>query len=39
MTPIHIVATIDRMDKCENYCGKLIFKRVSLVPEAYYWFK
>ena len=39
MTPLHIVGTIDRMDRCNFYCSKLVFKRLSLVPEAYHWYK
>ena len=39
MTSIHVVGTIDRMDRCDIYGGKLVFQRLSLVPEAYYWFK
>ena len=39
LTPIHIVGTIDRMCRSDIYFGKLVFKRLSLVPEAYYWFK
>ena len=39
MTPLHIVGTIDRMDRCNICCEKLVFKRLSLVPEAYYWYK
>ena len=26
VTPICIVGTIDRMDRCDIYCGKLVFK-------------
>ena len=37
MTPLHIVGTIDRVNRCDGYCDKLVFKRLSLVPEAYYW--
>ena len=36
VTPIQMVGTIDRMDRCDIQCGKLVFKRLSLVPEAYY---
>ena len=39
MTPLHIVGTIDRVNRCDGYCDKLVFKRLSLVPEAYYWHK
>ena len=38
VTPLHIVDTFARMDRCDIYCGKLVFKRLSLVPEAYYWY-
>ena len=38
MTP-HIVGTIDRMDRCDICCGKLVFKRLSLVPEVCYWYE
>ena len=37
MTPLQIVGTMDRMDWCDIYYGKLVSKRMSLVPEAYYW--
>ena len=36
MTPLHIVGTIDRMDGSDIYCDKLVFKRLSLLPKAYY---
>ena len=39
MTPLQIVGTMDRMDRCDIYYGKLVSKRMSLVPEAYYWYK
>ena len=39
VTPLHMVGTIDRKDRCDICCGKLAFKRMSLVPEAYYWYK
>ena len=39
MTPLQIVGTMDRMDWCDIYYGKLVSKRMSLVPEAYYWYK
>ena len=29
MTPIHVVGTIDRIDWCDIYCGKLVFQRLS----------
>ena len=32
VTPLHIIGTTDRMDRCDIYCGKP-------VPEAYYWYK
>ena len=37
--PLQIVGTMDRMDRCDIYYGKLVSKRMSLVPEAYYWYK
>ena len=37
--PLQIVGTMDRMDWCDIYYGKLVSKRMSLVPEAYYWYK
>ena len=39
VTPLHMVGTIDREDRSNIYCGKLAFKRMSLVLEAYYWYK
>ena len=33
MTSLYIVGTIGRMDRCDIYCGKLVFKRSSSVPE------
>ena len=39
VTPPQIVGTMDRMDWCDIYYGKLVSKRMSLVPEAYYWYK
>ena len=39
MTPLHMVGTIERKDRSDICCGKLAFKRMSLVPEAYYWYK
>ena len=39
MTPLHVVGTIDRMYGCDICCGKLVFKGISLVPEAYYWYE
>ena len=39
MTPLHIVGTIDIMDRCDICCDKLVFKRLSFVLEAYYWCK
>ena len=39
VTPLQIVGTMDRMDWCDIYYGKLVSKRKSLVPEAYYWYK
>ena len=39
VTPLQIVGTMDRMDRCDIYYGKLVSKRMSLVPEAYYWYK
>ena len=37
--PLQIVGTMDRMDWCDIYYGKLVSKRMSLVLEAYYWYK
>ena len=39
MTPVHRVGIIDRMDRCDVNRGKLVLKRMSLVPEAEYWYK
>ena len=39
VTPLQIVGTMDRMDWCDIYYGKLVSKGMSLVPEAYYWYK
>ena len=36
VTPIHLVGIIDRMDRSDIYCGKLVFKRLLLVQKAYY---
>ena len=38
VTPIQIVGTIDGniMDRWDIHRGMLVFKRLSLVPEAYY---
>ena len=36
MTPIHLVGTIDRVDRYDIYCGKLVFKRLLLEQKAYY---
>ena len=37
VTLLHMVGTIERKDRCDIFCGKLAFKRMSLVLEAYYW--
>ena len=29
MAPIHAVGTIDRMNRCDIYCGKLVFTRLQ----------
>ena len=39
VTPLHMVSTVDKKDRCDICCGKLAFKRISLVPEAYYWYE
>ena len=39
VTPVHRVGIIDRMDRCDVNRGKLVLKRMSLVPEAEYWYK
>ena len=39
MTTIQRVGVIDGTDSCGIYCGKLLFKKLLLVTEAYYWFK
>ena len=36
VTPIHRVGAIDRTDSYDIYCGKLVFQKLLLVPEAYY---
>ena len=36
---VNMVGTIDRKDRSDICCGKLAFKRMSIVPEAYYWYK
>ena len=33
------IGTIDRKDRSDICCGKLAFKKMSLVPEAYYQYK
>ena len=38
MTPLHMVGTIERKDRCDICFGKVAFKRKLLVPEAY-WYK
>ena len=31
MTPLHILSTIDRMDRCDIYCGKNVISSRSLL--------
>ena len=36
MTPIHLIGIIDRMDRSDISCDKLVFKRLLLVQKVYY---
>ena len=40
MTPIHLIGIIDRMDRSDISCGKLVFKRLLLVQKfTTQWYK